>query len=417
MQPSKKTTPFNNTAFYFWVILLCYYFFLFIYFEYLTFPVTKDELHFWPATIRFSHSYLPSLELLKNYGELSTPLPFIVFGLIEKIWEGGIAYGRTFNFIVSIGIAFIVGYPYPSRNQTKSILALSALLVSPYFIGLSTHLYTDLIAIFFTLCGCLLHQKGHFTKSTLCFILGISSRQYMVAFPCALSLFEIYHTFPERLKGSARWIAPLTACFTLIGWIIFFGGFGPQEEISKQKVVTSNFFHLIPENCNYFLACLGVYFCLPEIAYNQLLKIDIATNIPLVQASLLSTSTSTDKLQRQPLANSSFLSWVTYEKLLAAIFLGLLFFFFPPLQNNNFPIPTMGFLDKLLHLFCNSFFRMALLYSFALIATIRFIKIDRNFFFVWINILLMLKAHIAWDKYALPLIVILWFYWSEKKAT
>ena len=99
---------------------------------------------------------------------------------------------------------------------------------------------------------------------------------------------------------------------------------------------------------------------------------------------------------------------------MAAISLGLMFFFFPPLQNNNFPVPEMGFLDKFLHLFCNDFYRMTSLYFLALPATLRFIKVDRNFFLVWINVLLMLKAHVAWDKYALPLIIILWFYWSEK---
>ncbi|MCK5659191.1 MAG: hypothetical protein KAH96_04890 [Alphaproteobacteria bacterium] len=413
MQPQKRVKLFVDPAFYFWIILLSYYLFLFIHFDYLTFPATKDELHFWPTAVKFSHTYIPSLELLKNYGELNTPLPFIIFGLIEKIWEGGIAYGRTFNFISSITIAFIVGYPYPSRNQTKSVLALSAVLFSPYFIGMSTHLYTDIIAIFFTLCGCVLHQKSHFTKSALCFILGISCRQYMVAFPFALFLFAIYDKFPTRLKDSSRWITPLIACFSLLGWIIFFSGLGPQEEISRQQITTTSFFYLIPENCNYFLACLGVYYCLPEMAFNQFFKTDLATNIPQVQTSQPSVTPPENKSKR-PLAGSNLPSWITRKKLFATLLLGILFLFFPPLQNNNYSIPMMGFLDKFLHLFCNDFFRMITLYFLALLATIRFIKIDQNFFFVWINVLLMLKAHIAWDKYTLPLIVILWFYWNEK---
>ena len=414
--PQKSAKTFNNPLFYFWVILIFYYLFLFIFLNGLTFPITKDELHFWPTTIKFSHTYLPSLELLKNYGELNTPLPFIIFGIIEKIWEAGIAGGRSFNFIISIAIAFMVGYPHQSRNQTKSVLALSAVLIFPYFIGVSTHLYTDIIAIFFTLCGCFLHQKGHFTKSFFCFALGISSRQYMIAFPLALLLFEIYYRFPEKLKNSARWITPLIACFSLLGWVIFFDGFGPQGEITRQKITTTNFFSLIPENSNYFLACLGVYFCIPEMACKKFIKNNLTTKVSQDKPPKPSTASSSHKLQ-WPTVNSDLRSWITHKKLLAALFLGFLFFLFPPLQNHNFPIPTMGFLDKFLHLFCNDFFRMTFLYLSALLATIRFIKIDRNFFFVWINALLMLKAHIAWDKYTLPLIVILWFYWSGKTTT
>ena len=60
---------------------------------------------------------------------------------------------------------------------------------------------------------------------------------------------------------------------------------------------------------------------------------------------------------------------------------------------------------------------MALLYLFALFATIKFLKIDRNFFLVWVNVLMMLKAHVAWDKYVIPLVIILCFYYAREGET
>jgi hypothetical protein len=398
----KLTQIFKSPVFYFWIFVFLYYLFLYIYTQSLTFPVCKDELHFWPTSIKFSHTYLPSLDLLKNYGELSTPIPFVIFGLIEKIGAGGIAFGRLFNFLISIAIVLIVGSPGFSKNPKKSITALVIILSSPYFIGLSTHLYTDLIAIFFALCGCMLHEKRLFKSSILCFILAISSRQYMVAFPCALALFE----FLDNSTCKIRWVSPLIACLSLIGWIIFFGGLGPQAEVQRQAIVTTSVFFLIPENCGYFLACLGIYYCIPEMLIKYLFN-----------SSVFSTGSTIVICSKEPKTIAIIPELriiVNNKEIFAGIVLGCLFYFYPPIQNYNFPIPTMGFLDKTLHLFNNSFIRMVFLYLFALLATRKFLKIDRNFFLVWVNVLMMLKAHVAWDKYVIPLVIILCFYYARE---
>ncbi len=392
----------KNPLFYFWLILVLYYSALYFCAENLAFPICKDELHFWPTSIKFSHTYLPSLDLLKNYGELNTPIPFMIFGLIEKIWAKGIVYGRLFNFLTSIAIAFIVGFPGFSRNPKKSMTALVIILASPYFIGLSTHLYTDLIAVFFALCGCLLHEKNFFKSSVLCFILAISSRQYMVAFPCALALFEIWH----KPTCKIRWIAPVIACLSLICWVIFWGGLGPQAEVHRQAIVTSRIFYLIPENCIYFLAGLGVYFCIPEIIIRRLSNLFIFTAGARTEIY--------PKKSKIVTATHDLRTIIARKEIIAGLMLGVLFYIYPPIQNHNSSIPTMGFIDKTLHLLNCSSIRMILLYLFALLATVRFLKIDRNFFLVWVNVLMMLKAHIAWDKYVIPLVIILCFYYARE---
>jgi hypothetical protein len=69
----------------------------------------------------------------------------------------------------------------------------------------------------------------------------------------------------------------------------------------------------------------------------------------------------------------------------------------------------MGYMDKLFRMFGGDFFRMTLFYILALIACLRFLVMNLESLFVLTNVLMMLKSHIAWDKYLLPLIVILWF--------
>ena len=43
--------------------------------DYLQAPAIWDEKRFWEASLTFSDSLLPSLDDLRNYGELNTPLP------------------------------------------------------------------------------------------------------------------------------------------------------------------------------------------------------------------------------------------------------------------------------------------------------------------------------------------------------
>ncbi len=369
----------------FWATFILYYAALILVTRGLTFPIIRDELHYWPTTLRFAHNWPPSSALLRNYGELNTPLPFIVFGLIEKIGPGGIRYGRLCNLLLSMLTILIICRPQADLNRKRALAALPALLLSPYFMGVSTHLYTDMLAIFLSLCGCLFHAQRHHLRSLACFILAISTRQYMAAFPAALFLAEICQPRTKSFQTGGNWLFPLAALTTLPAWYLFFGGFGPAEEIARQHITTTSLFSLLPRNCNYFLACLGAYFCLPEIILNR------ALDFP---------SSGFPRSRRTVIA--------------AGLLLGLSFILFPPLRNQNFPFPSMGFLDRFLRFFCSDLFRLALLYGLALLATTRFLNINRDFFLVWCNVLLMAKAHIAWDKYALPLVVILWFYWVRE---
>ena len=97
------------------------------------------------------------------------------------------------------------------------------------------------------------------------------------------------------------------------------------------------------------------------------------------------------------------------KAIIVSISVFVLFLFFPPYQNVDYNIPTMGYMDKLFRLFGGDFIRMTLFYILALMACLRFLAINLESLFVLSNVLVMIKSHIAWDKYLLPLIVILWF--------
>ena len=95
---------------------------LFVGLQSLQAPVWWDERTFWLTTQRyFSDSLLPSLETLKSYPELNTPLPFIIYGALEYLFQGGLFAGRLLNFCLSIIIVVCIGWPRrPHRSFSPS---------------------------------------------------------------------------------------------------------------------------------------------------------------------------------------------------------------------------------------------------------------------------------------------------------
>lgn len=345
----------------------------------LRFPLWGDEVHFWPTSLGFSDGLVPSVEQLRNYKELNTPLPFVIWGALEYLFGGGVFAARLFNFTISLAVVVLLTAT-AVRNRADGPWAAPAIgvLLSPYYLGISTHAYTDMLAIALSVLGLALHLRGRFYVGALVFALAIAARQYMLAFPAGLFLFELLRAARER--GEARslhaWLAPALAASTIGGWYLFFGDFGPVGEIARQEIVTVEAATLLPRNSLYFLACVGLYFVLPMLVLTR-------------------TAPAWSRLRSR-------------EGLAIAGALLVLFFLFPPLQNLNFQVATMGFFDRALRWLPDAA-RIGVFYAFALLAVVQLRGRGLALTLLLVNAALMAKAHIAWDKYALPLVIVLWY--------
>ena len=71
-------------------------------FGFLRFPLQADETHFWPTTIYLFQDGFPSLDRLRSYNELNTPLPFLIFGAVEYYFHFGVVAGRAINLLTSL---------------------------------------------------------------------------------------------------------------------------------------------------------------------------------------------------------------------------------------------------------------------------------------------------------------------------
>lgn len=334
---------------------------------------TKDEVHFWPVVVRFSET-LPRVSL-SDYRALMTPFVFIWYAGVERVGHGGILVARLINLTVSFAIACAVGMP--RSLSVRSALATLGLLCFPYFLGTSVYMYTDIFAAAFVLGGVESYRRDRHALSGLSFVLAIACRQYMVAFPAALTLWEC-------VRGGARARVVLiqsVAAGTLFIWWWIFGGFVPPTGQAVWDPRTTASSVIRPENALYFLACVGIYFVVVEAMLIHRCRVD----------HLLSRL-------RSPLAVGGTLLVL------------VLFVVFPPWANVQVrAMATMGFLDKGAHLVLPDVARIVFFAFLACLAVVRFATVSLETMLLLSNAFLMTKAHIGWDKYALPLLVVLWF--------
>jgi hypothetical protein len=348
-------------------------------FSHLNFSIRKDELHFWPTSLSFSHHLVPRLEDLRNYDDLNTPLPFVVFGELEQAFGQGIWLARLTNLVLSFAGLLLIFFS--GRSPSRGLRSVLGLLLCPYFVAVSTHVYTDIFTLFFILVGFASLNAGASIVAGLAFLAAISSRQYAVVFPFVLGIWFLSRRVirGEQVEGKT-WAMPLFATLGLAGWFLFFGGPAPRIAMHHQFIATAHLTALLFQNTAYFLSVVGAYFVLPEAV----------------------------------LFPASRREWWPVEfslrtGILVAM-LSLLFLLFPPIANlAPYPYPEMGYLDKLLRAGLGTPARVVVLYFLALFTVLRFRRLSLAAWLVFGNALLMAKAHIAWDKYALPLLAVLWW--------
>jgi len=335
----------------------------------------RDEVHFWPTSLLFSHGLLPSFRQLSDYGELNTPLAFLVFGWTEWLTGAGVVGARVVNCVVSIGVTFTV---LGRRCQPHAgALATLGLLAFPYFLGSSVHAYTDVIATAFALGGVVAYTEGRHVRAALAFVLGISTRQYILAFPVGCLA---HATVVSQPRSRTATIAYILAIASLLPWLALFGGWAPASALARQMPATASLLYLRPQNTLYFLSCIGAYYVIVERALFG----------PRWSKGALAS------IDRRGLA-----------LLLGSICIA--FALFPPLGNVRYGIEEMGYLDRVARATLSTSGRITLFAGLAAAACWRFRRISLASVLVVANAGLMLKAHIAWDKYALPLLAVLWY--------
>ncbi|MBE9063025.1 hypothetical protein [cf. Phormidesmis sp. LEGE 11477] len=347
--------------------------------DFLQGPYLWDEKTFWQTSLTFSERLFPTLDQLRDYSELNTPLPFIIFGALEYLLGKGIVIGRALNLALSLAIVFIIGWP--KQKGCRALLCVVGLFICPYYLFFSGRLYTEMIACFWVVMGLVSYVKDRSWLSCASFVLAIASRQYMIAFPVAICAYETVLFCIELIrerkadtKVLTRWLSSLVAILSIFGWFYLFDGLTPEiaAEVRNIPKVQQETWAFTPGGGVNALAFVSVYILIPELL-------------------LFERSFWLDIWQQ----NASKIMWIAIALLLYCLV-------FPPLPLG------IGNLRKVIRLIPFDFIKLLLMYGLALLACIRFSRPNLLSLMVFANALIMFKAY-PWDKYILPLAVAFWY--------
>ena len=93
----------------------------------LRFEPRLDEEHFWKTTEEhFVVSFPPSVDSLRSYPEIITPVSYIIWGQLHRLTSDGIFAGRILNFLLSVAMISLLAFSRrptslagPHRNQNR----------------------------------------------------------------------------------------------------------------------------------------------------------------------------------------------------------------------------------------------------------------------------------------------------------
>ena len=354
-------------------------------FNFLQGPPVWDEIHYWETSLLFSDDLIPILDNMQQYGELSTPLPFVIFGAIEYLFNQGIFAGRLFSLTLFMVIAFIIGWP-TEEKAGRSLRCLVGLCLCNSYLALNGRLYTEMITCTFVLLGFVGYSKQKHVLSALAFVCAIACRQYMIVFPAAIATCEfiaiaLKHREPRAFLSASsgwdihkKWILPAIATLSLLIWIYLFKGLAPAWILQEENTpgIQQTIWTIDPSGAIHSLAAVGAYIVIPEII-------------------LFSPIASIKKLLKP-------------KRKIAIIAAVLIFYIilYPPVFDG------LGRLIKTALVLPHPFLGLIMFYGLALLACIRFTEPSLMAVIVLFQSIIMMKAY-PWDKYVLPVAVVFWY--------
>ncbi len=362
--------------------------------DFLGFPgLYQDENHYLPTAVLFSREIAPSLNLLKTYNQLNTPLPFILGGWVIRLLGEDVQHLRLMNFLLSFCVLLLFVW-YKPGQQGKRWQYLVPLVAMPSFYLCAVHYYTDMTAWLSVLLGVVAYLRQKHFFACMAFAAAIASRQYMLAFPLAIGLFEVLRIWEAgkweirsltgRLLSDRSWIWYVAAVLSLAPWILLWGGPAPEAIMNEQHYGEAPFYN--PGFVIYTAAIAAFYFVIPEAILGR--KWGYFTTYPF-----------------------------RYPRTFTAIAVGvtLLLVLFPARQTHNeyFTWPFLGYLDQLLETAgIGGWAKQGIFGILTALTVMRFTeppRITLSGLFVLTNILLLGKAQLSWDKYLFPTLMVLWF--------
>jgi hypothetical protein len=221
-------------------------------------PTWGDEWHF-VETVRLFGDEI-SMHTRRHYDEMSTPLPFVLYGLWGRLIGFEIERLRLLSLLLAV-ITYIVLYSLLFRllgSFKTAVLGTGFVMVHPYMLGFSLFVFTDMSAIMFMLAACLAMHRGRPVWFALMLAGGLLCRQYLAfVFVASLLVFAMQWYRRKSQAPPAMLTATVLSALPLALLFLLWGDVHP-DNLRKQFYLAESFrFH--PSACVLYVSQLFWY--------------------------------------------------------------------------------------------------------------------------------------------------------------
>lgn len=222
-----------------------------------------DELHFIKTIHLFDENM--SLNSLKHYEEMSTPLPFMLYALWGHVLGFEFYKLRGLSIIIAM-LTYLLFHRFLFTifaNGRVAFYVTMYLAIIPYMAALSFLVYTDMLAMFFLILSCFAIVRQNpfaFAVSAACALL---CRQYLSFILLAGAVFYLIKYIESRERIDLQMLASIIISFLPFLCLVFlWQGLVPENSMQNKYLGERTTFHM---NFLVFYICLFSIYLFPIV--------------------------------------------------------------------------------------------------------------------------------------------------------
>ena len=216
-------------------------------------PPYADERHFCETVASFGQEI--TVEKLRTYDQMSTPLPFVLYSLWGRIFGFDMGQLRLLSILIALATYLLLHcWLYGLFKSGKVALWTTAfVMIQPYMIGLSIFVYSDMLAILFLILALVAAQRSNVWLLALGLAGALLCRQYLAFAWLSFLLFYAMSPIERVRMGGATIISALP----MMALIMLWDGVSPDNQYRTLYLGGGITFHL--EILVLYISLIAVY--------------------------------------------------------------------------------------------------------------------------------------------------------------
>jgi hypothetical protein len=220
-------------------------------------PAWGDEEHFVLTIRQFGQGI--TLDTLRTYSEMSTPLPFILYAAWGKIVGFELPALRLLSLavaVITIILFWRLCYKIFHDAFSASMCAIF-LFINPYMVGFSIFVFPDMLTILCLVVGMLALLDDRPVVLVIAIAFGLLSRQYFIFFPVAVLIYSLYRSYRKNRRQLKIITATLLGMVPILLLFWLWQGVSPQNDL--KELYLGYAFKFYPPALILYIALLGTY--------------------------------------------------------------------------------------------------------------------------------------------------------------